>query len=45
MNGVTIGADLGQRGSLSGGLVRERYFRLSVGVNLHDVWFIKPRYE
>ena len=44
-NGVTVGIDMGQRGSLKGNLIRERYINFSFGVNLFDIWFQKPRYE
>lgn len=44
-NGLTLGLELGQRGSLADGLIRERYFSFSVGVNIFDIWFQKPRYE
>ena len=44
-NGFTIGVDLGQRGSLSGEQIRERYVNISVGFNLYDIWFRKPQYE
>lgn len=44
-NGITVGVDLGQRGSLRNGMVRERYVSFSVGFNIHDLWFQKPRYN
>lgn len=44
-NGLTVGLDLGQRGSLRHQMVRERYLSISVGFNIHDLWFHKPRYE
>lgn len=44
-NGLTVGLDLGQRGSLQNNLVRERYATISVGFNIHDIWFQKPRYN
>ena len=44
-NGLTLGVEFGQRGSLSDGLIRERYVNFSVGVNIFDIWFQKPRYE
>ena len=44
-NGISIGVDLGQRGSMRNMLVRERYATISVGFNIHDLWFHKPRYE
>lgn len=44
-NGITIGLDVGQRGGLNGSLTRERYVGFYGGVNLHDIWFRKLRYE
>ncbi len=44
-NGLTLGVDLGQRGSVSGNMTRERYMSFSVGFNIHDIWFRKQRYE
>lgn len=44
-NGVTVGIELGQRGSLQNNLVRERYFNISVSFNVHDIWFRKYYYE
>ena len=44
-NGLTLGVDLGQRGSLSGDMVRERYINFSVGFNLFDIWFRKYQYD
>lgn len=44
-NGMSFGLELGQRGSLSGNMTRERYMSFSVGFNIHDIWFRKHRYE
>ena len=44
-NGLTVGFDVGQRSATGGGLVRERYFNINIGLNVHDIWFIKQRYE
>lgn len=44
-NGVTIGMELGQRGTLNDSLVRENYINFSFGVNLFDIWFQKPKYQ
>lgn len=44
-NGVTFGVDLGQRGSIKNNGTRERYATFNVSFNLHDLWFIKYRYE
>ena len=44
-NGLTLGLDFGQRGSLSGGQIMERYVNFSIGFNLFDIWFQKSMYE
>lgn len=44
-NGLSFGVDIGQRGSLRNGMVRENYVNFSIGFNIHDIWFQKPRYE
>ena len=44
-NGLTLGVDLGQRGGSSSGMVKEKYVMVSVGFNIHDIWFQKHRYE
>jgi hypothetical protein len=42
---LTVGIDIGQRGSTAGNLVRERYINFNIGLNLLDIWFLKPRYD
>lgn len=44
-NGLTVGMDFGQRGTIRNDLVRETYFNFSIGFNIHDIWFVKNRYE
>lgn len=44
-NGITVGVELGQRGTLHNDLVRERYIGISAGFNLFDIWFRKNQYE
>jgi long-subunit fatty acid transport protein len=44
-NAVTWSVDLGQRGSLDNGMVRERYAQFNLNFNLHDMWFIKKKYN
>ena len=44
-NGITVGMDFGQRGSIKGNMIRETYCNFSIGFNLHDIWFVKNRYE
>lgn len=44
-NGCTIAVDLGKRGSVKNNLILERYATISLGVNLYDIWFRKPKYD
>lgn len=44
-NAVSVAVDLGQRGTLRHDLVRERYVNFIVNINLHDIWFVKYRYD
>lgn len=44
-NGLTIGIDFGQRGSMTDNLIRERYINFSIGVNIFDIWFQKYQYD
>lgn len=44
-NGLTIAVDFGQRGTICDNMIRERYINFSVGMNIFDIWFQKPRYE
>lgn len=44
-NGVTLAVDLGQRGTLSNNLIRERYVNFTFGLNAFDIWFQKHRYQ
>ena len=44
-NGLTLGIDFGQRGSVENALVRERYINFSVGFNLYAIWFHKYQYD
>lgn len=44
-NGISIGVDLGQRASKKNNMIRERYATFTLGFNIHDIWFQKPRYN
>ena len=44
-NAITWSVDLGQRGSLENNMVRERYVQFNLNFNLHDMWFIKKKYQ
>lgn len=42
---MNISAEIGQRGSLDNGLIRERYTRITLGLTLNDRWFVKRKYD
>lgn len=44
-NGITVGMDFGQRGSIKNNMIRETYFNFSIGFNIFDIWFVKNRYD
>lgn len=44
-NGLTLGVELGQRGNMRNNMVRERFANFSIGFNIYDIWFVKPKYE
>ena len=44
-NGITLGVELGQRGTVADNLIRERYVNFSVGFNLYDLWFRRMQYD
>lgn len=44
-NGLTLGVELGQKGNLNKNMVMEQYIGFSIGFSIHDIWFIKQRYE
>lgn len=44
-NSFNIAVDFGQRGSKTGNLVRENYINFIFSLSLHDLWFIKPKYQ
>lgn len=44
-NSINWAVDLGQRGSLKNGNVRERYVEFTLNFSLHDIWFRKMKYD
>lgn len=44
-NSLTIGVDVGQKGITGTTLLKDRYAKFFLSINLHDVWFQKYRYE
>lgn len=44
-NGISLGMEIGQRGSLKDNMIRERYLNFTVAFNIFDIWFRKTQYE
>ncbi|MDR0729600.1 MAG: outer membrane protein transport protein [Prevotellaceae bacterium] len=44
-NALNLSAEVGRRGTTDNGLVRELYWKLTIGVSLYDIWFMQPRFE
>jgi len=44
-NGISVGFDIGRRGSTTGNLTQETYGMVVLGFNFHDIWFKKYRYD
>ena len=42
---VNIGVEFGQRGSVSNGLIKEQFFRATIGFTMNDRWFVKPKFD
>ncbi len=45
LNQLHAALEIGRRGTLENGLLREGFARLALGVSLNDRWFIKRRYD
>jgi hypothetical protein len=46
-NGIDVGLELGTRGTTKFGLVKENYFKFTVGFKLfgNDYWFTQYKYD
>jgi len=42
---VNIGMELGIRGTTAHNLLKEQFFKVSLGFTLNDRWFVKPKYD
>jgi hypothetical protein len=42
---LNVGLEAGERGTISNGLVRERYTKLTVSMSMHDYWFVKRKFN
>lgn len=44
-NGLTLGFEFGKRGTTQNNLIQETYYNFSIGVDIFDIWFQKPKYD
>lgn len=42
---VNIGAELGTRGTIDSGLIKENYLKVNLGFTINDRWFVKPKFD
>jgi len=42
---VNIGVEVGQRGTLTNGLIKENFIKASVAFTINDRWFQKPKFD
>lgn len=42
---INVAAEIGRKGTKNNGLVLENYAKLNLSLSLHDVWFIKRRFD
>ena len=47
VNAIDVGFEYGMRGVVAPGLIRENFFRVSIGLSLFgdDYWFMKYKYD
>jgi hypothetical protein len=41
ISNINLGFELGRRGTIDAGLIRENYFKINIGLSLNDKWFRK----
>jgi hypothetical protein len=41
---INLGVEIGQRGTLAEGLIKENYFRISLGFSFYERWFIRSKF-
>ena len=42
---INVGVEIGKRGTIYNGLIREDYLNFFVGLSLNDKWFVKRKYD
>jgi hypothetical protein len=42
---INLGFEIGEKGTLKNGLIRENYFNTYIGISVYEWWFFKRRYN
>ena len=45
MTSLNLAVEFGKMGTVKNNLIKESYFNISLGISLHDRWFVKRRYK
>jgi hypothetical protein len=44
LSGVNIGFEMARRGTLEHNLIKENFYRINIGVNVYESWFLRRRF-
>jgi hypothetical protein len=42
---VNMGVEIGERGTTNNGLIKEQFFKATLGFTINDRWFVKPKID
>jgi hypothetical protein len=42
---INIGVEIGQRGTITNGLIKEQFVKTTIGFTINDRWFVKPKVD
>lgn len=45
LSSFNVAFEIGRMGTTENGLIKETYFNISMGISLHEVWFVKRKYR
>ncbi len=41
---INLGVEIGQRGTINYGLIKENYIRISLGFSFYERWFLRSKF-
>ncbi len=44
LSGINVGFEMSQRGTTEHELIKENFYRINIGVNVHERWFLRRRF-